>query len=236
MRNLILREKANSEKYVNYLRKKGVTVGTNVKIYSPSHTLIDTSSPYLITIGDNVRITHGVVILTHDYSWSVLKLYENNDLKQGAIFGAQSPVNIGNNVFIGMNALITRGVNIGDNVIIGASSVVTKDCEANSVYAGNPAKRIMSITEYREKRESAQFSEAKCLVKTYFQKFGCVPPKEILSEYFMLFCDVDSAKKNTVFQKQMKTSNNYEETLLYMSNNCPMFDDYKDFLEACLNE
>ena len=114
--------------------------------------------PWLISMGDNVRITHVVIILTHDYSWSVLKKLPH---KGGAVFGAQAPVKIGNNVFVGMNAIITRGVTIGDNVIIGAGSVVTHDCESNSVYAGSPAKKIMTIDEYYAKREEKQFEEEK---------------------------------------------------------------------------
>ena len=68
---------------------------------------------------------------------------------------------IGNNVFIGVNAVITRGVTIGNNVIIGAGSVVVKDCQANSVYAGNPAKRIMSLDAFYEKRKNSNLQKQK---------------------------------------------------------------------------
>jgi exopolysaccharide acyltransferase PssR len=49
---------------------------------------------------------------------------------------------IGENCFIGINAMILPGVRIGDQVIVGAGAVVTKDVPANSVVAGNPAKVI----------------------------------------------------------------------------------------------
>ena len=52
------------------------------------------------------------------------------------------PVNIGNNVWIGMNCVIMRGVTVGDNVIIGANSVVTKDIPANVIAVGSPCKVI----------------------------------------------------------------------------------------------
>lgn len=64
-----------------------------------------------------------------------------------------------------MNTIIERNVKIGTNVVIGAGSVVTKDCESNSVYAGVPAKRLMSINEFFEKRCVMQKSEAKELAK-----------------------------------------------------------------------
>lgn len=43
------------------------------------------------------------------------------------------------------------GVRIGDNVVIGAGSIVTRNLTSNNVYAGVPAKLIMSIEEYAEK-------------------------------------------------------------------------------------
>ena len=36
----------------------------------------------------------------------------------------------------------TKGVSIGDNSIIGMSSVVTKNIDANSIYVGNPARKV----------------------------------------------------------------------------------------------
>jgi acetyltransferase-like isoleucine patch superfamily enzyme len=50
-----------------------------------------------------------------------------------------SPVRIGDDVFVGTNAMILKGVTIGDRAIIGAGSVVTKDVPADSIAAGNPA-------------------------------------------------------------------------------------------------
>lgn len=52
------------------------------------------------------------------------------------------PVKIGNNVWIGMNSIVMRGVTIGDDSIIGANSVVTKDIPSNCIAAGNPCKVI----------------------------------------------------------------------------------------------
>jgi acetyltransferase-like isoleucine patch superfamily enzyme len=50
-----------------------------------------------------------------------------------------APVRIGHNVWIGMNAIILKGVTIGDNSVIAAGSVVAKSVSANTVVAGNPA-------------------------------------------------------------------------------------------------
>ena len=105
-------------------------------VYSAKNTTIDETSLQHIFIGDNTQITAGVIILAHDYSYSVL----------GNIYGElprqQKDTIIGKNVFIGMNSIILMGSNIGDNVIIGAGSVVTKNIPDDSVAVGNPAKVI----------------------------------------------------------------------------------------------
>ena len=54
-------------------------------------------------------------------------------------------IKIGNNVWIGGNAVVLPGVTIGNNVVIGAGSVVNKDIPANVVAVGNPCKVIKNI-------------------------------------------------------------------------------------------
>lgn len=63
----------SNDAFIKYLRKNKVLVGENVTIYSPNHTTIDTRKPYLISIGDNCKITKGVTILAHDYSISTVR-------------------------------------------------------------------------------------------------------------------------------------------------------------------
>ena len=62
----------NSESFVTYLRRMGVSIGDGTVFYDPTTTTVDTQNPQMLKIGNNVRITKGVTILTHDYSWSVL--------------------------------------------------------------------------------------------------------------------------------------------------------------------
>jgi len=54
-------------------------------------------------------------------------------------------IEIGNDVFIGANATILKGVTIGDRSIVGACSVVTKSIPADEVWAGNPARFIRKL-------------------------------------------------------------------------------------------
>ena len=57
------------------------------------------------------------------------------------------PVKIGNNVWIGANAVILPGVTIGDNAVIGTGSIVTKDIPVNVIAAGNPYRILREITD-----------------------------------------------------------------------------------------
>jgi acetyltransferase-like isoleucine patch superfamily enzyme len=69
-----------------------------------------------------------------------------NALKQSLsernFFSEFQPVQIGNDVLIGVNAIILDGIKIGDGAIIGANSVVTKDVPPYAIVAGSPAKII----------------------------------------------------------------------------------------------
>ena len=55
---------------------------------------------------------------------------------------ATGPVTMGNDVWVGNNAVLLGGITIGDGAVIGAGSVVTKSVEPYCIYAGVPAKQI----------------------------------------------------------------------------------------------
>jgi len=224
VKKILLGKRYDSHTYIEYLRRLGIKIGDDCTIYVPSKTLIDEQYPWMITIGNHVRITEGVKILTHDYAWAVLKT------ETGAILGASGTVKIGDNVFIGMNTVITRNVEIGNNVIIGAGSVVTSSCNQNSVYAGVPAKRIMSVDEYYKKREP------KKLAVEYFDRYGKRPGKEVFHEYFMLFETAEEAQKNDVFRNKIALCQNELDTVKYMSAHKAMFSSYDEFIEKCFEK
>lgn len=129
---------------VKYWRAQGVTIGEKCEIYSDAHF---GSEPYLISIGNHVRVNSGVVFVTHDGGvWILRELYkELSDIDR---FGG---ITVGNNVHIGTGAVIMPGVTIGNNCIIGVGAVVTKSIPDNSVAVGIPARVIETIDEYKEK-------------------------------------------------------------------------------------
>ena len=123
---------------VEKLQRMGLKVGKNFDAqlgfeFDPSHC-------WLIEIGDDVTFGPHVQVLAHDASTCKTLGY--------AKIGR---VTIGNNVFVGAGSIILPGVKIGDNSVIGAGSIVTKDVPTNMVYAGNPAKQIMTLEEFVEK-------------------------------------------------------------------------------------
>jgi acetyltransferase-like isoleucine patch superfamily enzyme len=56
-----------------------------------------------------------------------------------------APVIIGDNVWIGMGAVILKGVTIGDNSVVAAGAIVTKSVPPNVVVAGNPARIVSQL-------------------------------------------------------------------------------------------
>jgi len=229
-RRLVYGKKLTSEEYVSNLRARGIQVGEDVHFYDPETNVVDSSYPWMIRIGDHVNITRGVIILAHDYSWSVLKRY-NVGVDEGRIFGSSGKVHIGNNVFIGMDAVILMNVTIGNDVIIGANSVVTGDCESGWVYAGVPARKIMPLADYYSKREQAQIPEARELAREYYERFGKLPPPEVFHEYFMLFSTEEQLLP--VFREKLKLCGNEEASLEALRKHPPVYPSYEAFLADC---
>ncbi|RUO74524.1 acyltransferase [Pseudidiomarina sediminum] len=131
-------------------KRLGVVIGENCRIYIRDFG----SEPFLIQLGDNVTITSGVKILTHDGATGLIA----DD--KGKRFQRYSPVKIGNNVFLGVNSIVMPGVSIGDNVIVAAGSIVTKDIPSGSVFGGNPAKSICSFEDYSSKVKAEYISDS----------------------------------------------------------------------------
>lgn len=138
----------DANKRTKYITKKKVFrhIGKNF-FFQPRKI---PSDPKLISFGDNVTIASDVTFITHDITEKVL-----NNLNTGVYYNYYSaPIKVGDNVFIGSNTVILPNIKIGNNVLIGAGSVVTKDLEDNSVYVGNPAKKISDFDKFIEKRKS----------------------------------------------------------------------------------
>lgn len=218
----------SSGTYVEYLKKIGVKIGEHIEIFFPNKTHIDNVNPHLLEIGSYVSMTGPVTILTHDYSVCVTKKAYN-----GRILGKQNKTIIGNNVFLGWGCCILPGTVIGDNVIIGAGAVVSGKVDSNSVYGGNPAKKICTLDEFYNKRIERQLEEAIIIFHEYKKKNGVKPPLTLFHEYFFLFSGGENDLNNLIpeFASKFYDHGNYEETKNAFIKNVPMFGTFEEFVE-----
>jgi acetyltransferase-like isoleucine patch superfamily enzyme len=131
---------------VAYLRGLGMRIGKNCDILTKVENF--GSEPYLIRLGDNVTITSGVIFITHDGATRVMRNVDERWTKETGLYGK---IDLGDNVFVGMNSILLPGISIGANSVVGAGSVVTRDIAADTVVAGNPAKVVCSLAEYTDK-------------------------------------------------------------------------------------
>lgn len=137
----------------NFELLKNARLNINGRSSIGYHSSIRIEDNAEITIGDNTYLSGGCLLRAADsirigdncaISWNVSIL--DTDSK-AYLIGSQvqkstQKITIGNNVWIGSNSIILKGVSIGEGAIIGAGSVVTKNVAPHTVVAGNPAKLI----------------------------------------------------------------------------------------------
>ncbi|WP_296350496.1 acyltransferase [Winogradskyella sp.] len=109
--------------------KPFLRVGKNTWI--GNNTFIEANKS--ISIGDNVLIAPNCYITdsSHGYSDKTLNIKDQEGLYDNVI--------IGDNVWVGTNSVILKGVTIGDGAIVAANSVVNKDVPNNVIFGGSPA-------------------------------------------------------------------------------------------------
>lgn len=118
-----------------------IKVGNNVRISENVKIRKNT------VIKDNVLIGPGVQIITATHNFQSLDTPINMQGTQ------QYEIYIGNDVWIGTNAIILPNIKISDHAIIAAGSIVTKDVPEKAIVGGNPAKliRFRNNTEIKYK-------------------------------------------------------------------------------------
>ncbi len=124
-----------------HLIKHGLIVGKNFN--RQGRCIIDPSHCWLIKIGDNVTMATGVYLLAHDAS-----------SKNVCGYTKIGKIEIGNDVFLGAYSIVLPNVKIGDNSIVACGSIVTKDVPSNVIVAGNPAKIISTVADYKKKMKT----------------------------------------------------------------------------------
>lgn len=93
-----------------------------------------------IEIGDRVLLGANVVVTDTDFH-----PLDPLERQEAILNGARAPVVIEDDVFVGMQSLILKGVRLGRGCVIGAGSVVTRDVPPGVIAAGNPARVIKEL-------------------------------------------------------------------------------------------
>lgn len=128
-----------------------ITIGDQVGMSSPCIRIQEK-----LTIGNHVNIGGNCTIYDTDAhpidylarrGGKIINLNDPNTTVQCA------PVTIEDDVWIGANCIILKGVTIGARSVIGAGSVVTKSIPADCIAAGNPCKVIKSLSPALPRRE-----------------------------------------------------------------------------------
>jgi acetyltransferase-like isoleucine patch superfamily enzyme len=116
-----------------------ISIGNNVGL---NGTTISCRTTH-INIDDGTMIAPNVIIVDSDFH----SLWPAEERMWNPGFENDRGVNIGKNVWIGINCIVLKGVTIGDNSVIGAGSIVNRDIPANTMAAGNPAVVIKNLTD-----------------------------------------------------------------------------------------
>lgn len=128
---------------VFFHRLRGVRIGR--RVYIVQGCFLEESRPWLITIEDDVRISAGVTIVTHDVVYfamdpAVPYRYGKVVLKRGCILGPGS--------------LVLPGVTVGEGALVGAGAVVVKDVPPGTAVAGPAASFLLRLEDGLEKARS----------------------------------------------------------------------------------
>lgn len=153
---------------VNHFKMDAVIVGKGS--YGKLNVVSRNYQNVKLVIGNYCSIADGVkFLLSGNHQYDIFSTYPYellllNNSKAGIAI-AKGNIIVGDDVWIGANAIICSGVNIGQGAIIAAGAIVTRDVEPYAIVGGNPAKLI----RYRF-NESIRIKLVKINVETVFER------------------------------------------------------------------
>lgn len=119
-------------KYSGYWNK-GSAIDIGERVFIGSFCEFNISKG--IKIGNDTNIASGCRFIDHDHG-----------IKRDELIGGQRPIEkeiiIGNDVWLGFNVVVLKGVEIGEGAVVAAGAVVTKSIGAYEIWGGVPAKKI----------------------------------------------------------------------------------------------
>lgn len=228
IKKLIFPNTHSSEAFVSYLRSLGAEIGEDTFFWDPINTVVDINRAHMLKLGKNVKITAGVTILAHDYSRSTAFQ------ATGIYAGDAGITRIGDNSFIGMNAILLMGSTIGNNCIVGAGAVVSGIFPDGVVIGGNPANVICTIEEFAKRRKDRELASAVYYAKSWKEAYGSWPTIDEMSNAFAwlyLPRNMDTVEQYaSLFSLTAVDKNDLIDKFL---NSEPVFSSFDDFINYC---
>lgn len=221
----------SSKAYIDYLKKNGVEIDQTSYIYSPNQTFIDIQNSFGLHFGKYCKIASGVKIINHDYSVSVCRRFFHNHV------GQFRETIIGDNVFIGMNAIILPGSKIGNNTIIGAGAIVSGSFPDNCVITGNPAKVCCTLEEFYDKKKKNEYQSAVLKYKSFKKRFGRSPSlREMGNAYMWMYLPRNEENIKEYKSLFRLSGDNYDEIINDFLKSNPMFNSFEEFEKSISND
>jgi acetyltransferase-like isoleucine patch superfamily enzyme len=140
--NLVVNTARLHQDPVRYFRNQGVEIGEGVEIFG-ANLFTFGSEPYLVSIGNQVTISHNVDFITHDGGLRVARARYPGAYLYGRI-------QVADYCFIGARCVLLQGARVGKGTVIGSGSIVTGEIPPGVVAIGAPARPIKSVDEYIE--------------------------------------------------------------------------------------
>ena len=128
---------------VRYFRRRGFQIGSRCRLIGATYGMLGTE-PTLVTIGDHVTVSVGVLFITHDGGVWVMR----DEVGPVDVFG---PIKVGDGAFVGARAVLLPGITIGSRSIVGAGAVVARSVPDDVVVAGCPARVVSTTADYRDR-------------------------------------------------------------------------------------
>jgi len=159
--------------FVNRVKSASITIGKGCRFMSKSWgNKIGLNHPCMLSADNNAKLTIGdYCSFSGDTIWCFKSITLGNHVRVGANClildgdahqddprsGKNKPIVIEDNVWLGGNVVVKKGVTIGRNSVIGMNSVVTKDIPANCIAIGNPCVVIKYFDENKIKEIEEYF-------------------------------------------------------------------------------
>lgn len=140
-------------------------------------------------------------------------------------------ITIGDNCFIGYNAVILKNSEIGDNCIIGARSVVKGKVPSGTVWAGCPAKQICTIEEYYQKKKNNRLKEALYRRDFIREKMQRNPSISEMGLFCFLFLErTEGNYERYVKNVEFNGIKEHKRLKHHFFSSVPTFNSYEEFL------